>query len=373
LKRKLTRELAKLAKQKKQRRLADRNDIQALSRIFSATAFVPPRSLEDSPQQNLINLAESYQSHAIASDSYGNQVQLVNSVWAVRSFMNSADLYYVLQEADYHNVVKVVVQGFGFPYLLASLNNSVESLLAGSPTVIQTSPQTTMEATQETSGVSENIGGSAGWNETQGLNALVSGGLSISNSKTTIIPPITITNNANLVTGQTMWNYDVNDFQANPETITLFNQWIWSVPFSAYTLGQQNIQFNCQSNLKERFVPFTGQGPQIHVNLPVNLGSVVPLPFSQTFALQQPVVTGVSPSSVSPGDEFTIVGTGFYPSLVQAVIIGGTQVNAANVTTVSDTQINVIAPDTDECLLGCTVVVQTTQGTSNTNFTITID
>jgi len=43
------------------------------------------------------------------------------------------------------------------------------------------------------------------------------------------------------------------------------------------------------------------------------------------------------------------------------------------VTTVSDTQINVIAPDTIECHgTGCTVAVQTTQGTSNTNFTIVI-
>jgi uncharacterized protein (TIGR03437 family) len=46
----------------------------------------------------------------------------------------------------------------------------------------------------------------------------------------------------------------------------------------------------------------------------------------------------------------------------------------ANITTVSDTQINVIAPDTGvDCLLGCTVVVQTTQGTSTANFTITIN
>jgi len=54
------------------------------------------------------------------------------------------------------------------------------------------------------------------------------------------------------------------------------------------------------------------------------------------------------------------------------VLIGGTAVDPANVTTVSDTQINVVAPDFVTCELGCTVVVQTTQGVSNDNVTISI-
>jgi len=58
---------------------------------------------------------------------------------------------------------------------------------------------------------------------------------------------------------------------------------------------------------------------------------------------------------------------------VQSVLIGGTQVEPANVTTTSDTQIAVIAPDTIECHgSGCSVVVQTSEGTSNTDQTIAI-
>jgi hypothetical protein len=54
------------------------------------------------------------------------------------------------------------------------------------------------------------------------------------------------------------------------------------------------------------------------------------------------------------------------------VLIGGTPVNQANITTVSDTQINVVAPDFIACEFGCTVVIQTTQGASNDNVTVSI-
>ncbi|HEY8516092.1 MAG TPA: hypothetical protein VIS07_11310 [Candidatus Binatia bacterium] len=71
---------------------------------------------------------------------------------------------------------------------------------------------------------------------------------------------------------------------------------------------------------------------------------------------------------------FTIQGTGLYPSLVEAVLIGGTAVDATNVQTTSDTEIEVIAPDTNECRheAGCAVAVQTTEGTSNTNVNVVI-
>jgi hypothetical protein len=375
LSRKLKRKLRRLANrlERQQKTLADSNDIEALSKIFSATPDVPEPPPGGNPQQNLLQLAESYESHAIQSDSYGNQVQLVNTVWAARSFLNPTDLYYLLQEVDYHVVPQIILGGI-FNFNLQSWNNSVQSLLggiAGSPTLLQPSPQTTMEATVDTSSVSHTIGGSAGWNQAQGLNASVSGSVTISNSKTTTIPPINITNDANLVTGQTSWTYDVNDIPQNAETIDLFSQWIWDVPFTAYGTDQEEIQFSSAANLGAGYAhPFINK--TISVNLPVNLLSKVPLPFGRTFALQPPAVTSVSPTSVNEGTTFTINGTGFYPSLVTAVLIGGTQVNPANITTVSDTQIDVVAPGFDFCELGCTVVVQTTQGTSNDNVTISI-
>jgi hypothetical protein len=139
------------------------------------------------------------------------------------------------------------------------------------------------------------------------------------------------------------------------------------IPFSNYQSGQTEFQFSSWAQLYAKW----------HHGYPAQLSASytpsVPLPFGRTFALQPPVVTGVSPSCVNSGDQFTIQGTGMYPSLVQSVLIGGTPVNQANVTTVSDTEISVVAPNTFACHgEGCSVAVQTAQGTSNTNFTIAI-
>jgi IPT/TIG domain len=84
------------------------------------------------------------------------------------------------------------------------------------------------------------------------------------------------------------------------------------------------------------------------------------------------MVTGVSPGCVDSGDSFTIHGTGLYPSLVQAVLVNGNAVDPHAITPISDTQLNVIAPDTIECHFGCPVEVQTNEGSSNTNFDIEI-
>jgi hypothetical protein len=378
LPKKVKRKLRNLAQrqQRQQRRLADSTDIQALSRIFSATPFVPEQPpLGSSPQQNLLQLAESYMSHAIQSDYYGNQIQLINTVWAARSFLQSADLYYVLQETDYHVVPNVTNPYNHLAYILTSWANSVNSLAfeqQGTVTVIKPSPQTTMEATVDTSSVMHTISGSAGWNETQGLNASVSGSVTISNSQTSTIPPINITNNVDLANGNTQWFYNVNELPGESETIDLFSQWIWSVPFSDYASGQTEFQYHSDAFMGGTyrfFLPFVSP---FNLNVAAHLTSTVPLPFGRTFALQPPAVTSVSPISVNAGDTFTIQGTGLYPSLVQAVLIGGTALNSDNISTVSDTQIKVVAPAFFACELGCSVVVQTSQGTSNDNVTISI-
>lgn len=352
----------KLTKQRalQRQQAADAADIQALHRIFSATPEQPPQpQLGGSPQQNIVQLAESYQSSTVQTDEYGNQVQIVNSVWDARSFRDSQDLYYVLQETDFHLWL------ISEPYYW---NNTASSLpYEPNPTLIQPSPQSTMEATVDTSSTSYTIGGSVGWNETQGLDASVSASTTISNSKTTTIPGTTIVFDSNLATGKTVWQYYVNDRPHQTETITNYQGWIYEIPFSNYSGNQTEFQFNSWSQL---YAKWHGGPP---AQLLATYNASVPLPFGQTFALQSPVVTGVSPSCVDSGQEFTIRGTGMYPSLVQSVLIGGTPVAPANITTVSDTQINVIAPDTFACHgTGCSVAVQTTQGTSNTNFNITI-
>jgi hypothetical protein len=341
-------------------RIADANDVKALQRIFSATAVVPSEPPGDD-QQNLVNLAESYVSHGIQSDTNGDQVQLVNTVWAARSFLNSSDFYYINQEADYSVNV-------GSGTLNSWSNQAITNIPYQGVTLFRPSPETTMEATQVTSGVSTSIGTSVGFNITGGVNASVTETTTISHSDSTTVPAMDITNDADFTTGNTDWVYVVNDLNA-AGAIDLFNNWIWEVPFTSYPSsggGVGQLSLNYTASLTAT-ISDVGQ-----VNVFLQFPSSIPWPFGTTFQIQPPVITGVSPSCVDSGESFTIDGTGLYPSLVQAVLINGTAVDSSAITTVSDTKTNVIAPDTIECHLGCPVAVQTNEGTSNTNFTIEI-
>jgi hypothetical protein len=101
-----------------------------------------------------------------------------------------------------------------------------------------------------------------------------------------------------------------------------------------------------------------------------SLQSAIPLPFGNVFALEKPVVQGVSPTCVDVGSSFTIAGTGMYPSLVTAVLIDGSPLDPRQYTVTSDTAITVIAPKISGDRLP--VVVQTQQGESNDGVTIKI-
>lgn len=96
----------------------------------------------------------------------------------------------------------------------------------------------------------------------------------------------------------------------------------------------------------------------------------IPLPFGDTFALQKPTVLSVNPTCVSAGNKFTINGSGFYPSLVTSVTLGGTAVDMSAIALESDTAISVIAPDVSA--EADPVVVETAEGQSNSNVNIEI-
>jgi hypothetical protein len=339
------------------KRKADDNAIEWLSQVFSGRPIVPGLAPGDDgtcqnvlPTECLQSLANSYQSKIRVEGSIGDAVQIVNTVWGARSFNNQLDLYYILQETDYSGPISAGGTATG------ANNSLVQPGVA--PTTIQPSPQTTGETTTITSGLSSSFGGNLGYNQMQGFNATASAGLTVSDSTTFTVPPLIVTYNGNLNTGETVWDSIVLGFNGTT-TITLFNQWIWEVPFTAYSTTQQNIMFTSESELGI-----------LTNSLTAKLNSTVPLPFGDTFALQQPVVTSVSPTSVFEGDEFTITGTGLYPSLVTGVLINGEPLDPTQFSTVSDTEITVVAPDTLGFFLP--VVVQTSQGVSNDNVTIEI-
>src|SRR5262249_3729787 len=151
------------------------------------------------------------------------------------------------------------------------------------------------------------------------------------------------------------------------QTLTTYNQWIWEVPFSAYTANQANLTFLSEADLD--YGVYNGLlDPPYEYQVPVFITSMPPLPFADTCQLGEPSVTRVSPPTVKPGATLTIVGTALDPSAVQAVLIGGQALSPANFKPISDTQIQVVAPNTPGP--SQSVVVQTSQGTSNSNVTI---
>jgi hypothetical protein len=164
-------------------------------------------------------------------------------------------------------------------------------------------------------------------------------------------------NASNPTTGETQWTYATPHL--SPTLTSYYNQWIWVFPFSVYQQGQLIIGINSQAEQS-----LISLGDRV---LEATLLSYVPLPFGETFALQQPVVSSVNPTCVFPGHNFTINGTGLYPSLVSNVLIDGA---TSKFTSLSDTQIKVVAPG--PALSPQPIVVQTGVGQSNSNVSIEI-
>src|SRR5262249_46386807 len=81
------------------RREADRRVLERLTTVFAASPVVSDATGGPS---NLLNLTTAYVSRAIQSNSNGDEVQVVNTAYGARSFLNQSDFYYVLQEADFH-------------------------------------------------------------------------------------------------------------------------------------------------------------------------------------------------------------------------------------------------------------------------------
>ena len=131
--------------------------------------------------------------------------------------------------------------------------------------LLQPSPNSTTCTESTTSGVSFSIGGGVGWNETQGANASLTTGVTISNSQTLACPAVNIVNQA-YAAGQTQWTYTVPNNSQAPNyyggTLTMYNQWIWEVPFSNYRSGETSVQIT-SSAAPSRIPPRARDAPGI--------------------------------------------------------------------------------------------------------------
>ena len=305
---------------------------------------------------NLLALANSYVYRASVVGPTRDFIQNVTTVYGVRSFENESDFYYVFQETDL--VANTVQDATNAAFVYMGFEQSKQP-----PGLLQPTPETTLASRSVTSGVSYNIGGSIGFNQSQGFNASVSGGVTISNTTTTVYPPIDIinlSNNQAYGVGNPAWNFAVNTSAAPGTagtTVTAVDNYIWQVPFSLYEQGQTQLAFDVQVDYNTSSNPST--------TLPLDI--VVDTPFGDVYALKTPVVASVNRPTVSPGQVFTIQGTGFYPSLVTNVLVGGTP---ATFQALSDTAITVVAAgQTGDNL---PLVVLTSQGVSNDDVTVNI-
>lgn len=335
-----------------------RADVRAirssLEKAFSTTPAVPAQPQVGGPAENLLQLANADVTTIPIIDDAGHIMQVSNSVYSARSFQNGVDYYFVLQELD--------AQTGTDPYWVVGVVNALD--YPSRPATLQPSPQTTLATTTYTTGASLSIGASVGYNEAQGFNVSGNVGTTISASQTVTVPPIDIGYFGDLATGQVQWQYHFNEALLSDFTTTFYDQWIWEVPFSSYNTYPDYF-------ISMETLPYytTWSDPSHNVS-PVDINTHPPEPFGGTFQLGKPVVTGVSTPTVKPGETFTIEGSAMYPSLIQGVSIGGQPLISGSYAPVSDTAIQVVAPDTPGESLP--VVVKSTQGFSNDNVKITI-
>lgn len=169
---------------------------------------------------------------------------------------------------------------------------------------------------------------------------------------------------------------DPLDWELTPGTTTsvtsatLSTSWLWIAPNTAYAAegGSRN------SVLFDLDTTATASGCASQA-VPATLSIPLSRPFP-TAAAETPVVdnSGILPTEVTVGEEFTIRGSGFYPSIITDVQIAGSPIETNAWTANTDEQITVTAPTLDASLYGraLAVEVDTTSGNSNSDQTVTI-
>jgi hypothetical protein len=311
------------------------------------------------PQSCINELANAKHTSAKLSGGINNvdSQQVDNYIYSARSFINQEDLYYVAQEGQY-----VPGNCIGLAFILfVGVNNEGASVPIS--TVTQPSPGSTQETTQVTSGVSFALGGQAGYQGGGAFNVAPS--LTFSHSKTTTVPPVEVSNITDIVSAAPRWVFGTSDSDAGEDN-DYTTAWIWTVNLDDYTSATQRFDFVTTSEMANSWCSPGG--------FVLTLRSSVDQPFP-TKTVEAPVVTSLTGSPVTAGQQFQIHGTAFYPSLVQNVLLGGNAVPSANISTTSDTVITVTAPnDPTHFPLNTplAVAVRTSAGTSNADQTVTI-
>lgn len=321
-------------------------------------------------------------------DNSDSAISWTNFHWSLRSFDQKKDYYLVSQELQYYLGSGDLPSGYHYTdwtNLVYTTPRNVSNFDFLS--VYQPSPQSSESVTTYTTSTSTTVGGTVGMDATNGPNASLSTSYTVGHSKSVTVPSTFITFTAIPGAAAFEWKYKLSDnktFKYGNATYIVDNAWIWIVDFDYYTSypgAPRTTNPNPVEQLAYGFalkmdtIRSKHHTERMHAYPWQDVGVegssyyLLPQPFD-SYTLEDPTVTGISPATVSAGQSFTITGTHLYPGLISGVLIGGTPLSADNYTTVSSTSIEVIAPrqsGTDQ-----PVVVKTEKGMSNSDVTLTI-
>lgn len=344
-------------------RSADESESDFLLAAFNDLEVdgIPVAGAEDDPTDELTELGNSIVQPSHLSDSHGNTIQVTNTVWSTRSLTESAFDYYYVEQVVANQLNNMAV---GLPNVWSTLTDP-----AVNPVIVQSSPNTIESATTYTSGVSETIGGNAGYADGGVFN--VSGSMTISNSKSTTVTETSITNASDLPTGVPKWEYatqcSTSKLENCKKTYTYTEHFIWTVPFDTYDSDQTSIAFDTTADAGYLYL----DGIDVKsTSMTMKFPTSVPLPFNQT-ELGPPTVTNVDMTTASAGDTITLTGTNFY--LIEGVLIGGNSVPESNYNVIeSNTTMSVVIPAGQPTGRNQSIVINTDVDISDGSVTIHI-
>lgn len=356
---------------------ADRRTADWLKATFQAWPVAAPAISPGNEEDDLTQLANSILTDAVQTDDEGAALQVVNQTWAVRSFTQNDDYYYVQQWVTLANPHREKASSHVYKDITKTSNFLVDPSIFTTPLIVRYAPVTTQNATTYTSGVEYALAGTAGYNKADILS--VSGSMKISNSTSTTISPTQIEYSGSPASGLPIWKYttEQKDKYLDGDTYSYTQNWIWAVPFDAYAAGAENLIYGTLvKGERETVWSYWYDGNEFKKYDLKTIGdfsliTAVPLPFNQT-QLAPPTVASVSSPSAKPGDVITVTGTNLY--LIEGVIIGGNPVSPSNYEVVeSNTTLRIVIPANQPSGQNQSIVIDTQEGFSNANIALSID
>ena len=336
---------------------------QWLRAAFAAQAPPPPLQPVDDASGSSVNL-DSLSRKTHCSEFYENangQVQDDYFVTSLRNFDLQRDYYYL------QNFPQIISYRPAASFNVASFQPFVrqpglrDRPLNGTRLFFSEPATTTQFISEYTNSrsttVSASVGYSGGFPE---VSTSVS--VTVGNSTTVTVPPLTILNQADLASGSARWEFR----PANPRANVLYGpaeSWVWFI--------DRDIYGDTPNEIPEVFSNFRAGTRDTDIQAVCGF----PPPFP-TFSVGAPEITSVSPETVQRGGgTFLIRGTQMYPGIVRNVLLGGDALPSANFVRISDTEIRVVVPSNQRTGPNAIQVNTSFNGTvlpSNTNVRVNV-